>query len=179
MTGRHASPTTGLRPALFLALVLLGFATAAAALQAGERAPSFSTVRLEGPGRVSLREHRGKVVYLDFWASWCGPCAVSLPLLDELRRELPSDRFQILAVNVDHDVARARRFLEKRPVGYPSGSDPEGRIPEQFGIETMPTSFLIDAKGVVRYVHSGFRKSDMPDLRKRIEALIAEANAKR
>ena len=66
------------------------------------------------------------MVYLDFWASWCPPCLTSLPLLEKLRKEFPSDQFQILAVNVDQDPEKARKFLERTQVGYPSATDPEG-----------------------------------------------------
>ncbi|MDJ0850203.1 MAG: TlpA disulfide reductase family protein [Myxococcota bacterium] len=176
MTCRHTTAAAR-RATLFsmLAIAFVALAVPAAAVEEGQKAPSFSAPPLEGDGPISLDRYKGKVVYLDFWASWCGPCLVSLPLLDELRREFPPDRFQVVAVNVDRDVARARRFLKKRPVGYPSATDPEGRIPEKFGIETMPTSFLIDAKGVVRHVHAGFRKGDIDDIRKRIKALMAKA----
>jgi peroxiredoxin len=147
----------------------------AVALDAGDAAPSFSAPRLDGAGLVELAAHRGKVVYLDFWASWCAPCVVALPALDELRREFPAADFQVLAVNVDRDPTDARRFLARHAVGYPSASDPEGRIPERFGVETMPTSFLIDRAGKIHYVHRGFRRGDVDDLRRRIRGLVAGA----
>ena len=172
----HRQPIPGPVPrrlaAVACALCLVLATAPAAALDPGDRAPSFQAPLLTGPGSLSLQKYRGKVVYLDFWASWCGPCLVSLPLLEELRREFPAADFQIVAVNVDQDLARARGFLAKRPVGYPSATDPAGRIPELFGLETMPTSFLIDRSGVIRHVHRGFRKGDVGDLRERIRALV-------
>jgi thiol-disulfide isomerase/thioredoxin len=160
----------------FVAL-LFAVAAPAPALEEGERAPQFHAPRLDGDGGVSLGDFRGKVVYLDFWASWCAPCLVSLPVLEELRQEFPADRFQILAVNLDREPAKARSFLRKRNIGYPSATDPEGRIPDTFGLETMPTSYLIDAEGVVRHVHTGFRKSDVGDIRARIKGLLSEVEA--
>lgn len=162
-------------------LLALSFLVAApaSAVEEGESAPQFNAPLLDGEGAVSLGAHRGKVVYLDFWASWCAPCLVSLPELEGLRKEFPADRFQILAVNLDREPGKARSFLRKRRIGYPSASDPEGRIPETFGLETMPTSYLIDARGVVRHVHTGFRKSDVPDLRARIRSLLSEVEAAR
>ena len=74
---------------------------------------------------------------------------------------------------MDRDLEHARRFLERRPVGYPSASDPEGLLPTRFGIETMPTAFLIDRDGIVRHVHRGFRRGDVDDLRVRIRALVS------
>ena len=160
--------------ALVCALVAsLGLAfRSAAGLEAGDEAPQFSGRPLEGSEPISLSAHRGKVVYVDFWASWCPPCRRSLPLIDSLRTEFPSGSFQVLAVNVDRDPRDGRRFLEQHPVGYPSIADPEGRLPEAFGLETMPTSYLIDSRGIVRYVHRGFRKGDVKTLRREIGALL-------
>jgi len=164
------------RPSLgsLVAIVLLSAASAAPAraLELGDKAPAFSAPGLSG-GTVSLSAYRGKVVYLDFWASWCGPCAKSLPALEELRKEFAPGDFQIVAVNLDRDPAVAAKFLKQRPVGYPSATDPKGSVPAAFGVETMPTSFLIDRSGVVRHVHRGFRESDVDPLRKEIQKLVA------
>jgi thiol-disulfide isomerase/thioredoxin len=154
---------------LLATLVLAG---AAGALQQGDRAPALHGNRLDGKGQLSLESLRGKVVYLDFWASWCKPCVVSLPALDDLRKEFPAKDFVVFAVNVDRDPEVARSFLSRRPVGYPSLADPEGQLPVRFGVETMPTSFLIDRDGVIRRVHRGFRKSDVPELRAAIQELV-------
>jgi peroxiredoxin len=154
-------------------LLLCCWAGAATALDAGDKAPPFVASALAGDDPVSLEDYRGKVVYLDFWASWCPPCLTSLPVLETLRGEFPEDRFQIVAVNLDTDRAKALRFLAKIGVGYPSASDPDGRIPASYGLETMPTSYLIDADGVIRHVHEGFRKSDVDALRERIQQLVA------
>ena len=154
------------------ALLAVAFAAPLRALELGDQAPPFSAPGLAG-GTVSLASYRGKVVYLDFWASWCGPCAKSLPALDQLRREFAPGDFQIVAVNLDRNPAVAARFLKQRPVGYPSAIDPKGSLPGAFGVEAMPTSFLIDRDGVVRYVHRGFRDSDVDPLRKQIQKLVA------
>jgi peroxiredoxin len=157
--------------ALALAAGLL-FGNDAPAADVGQKAPDFKAPALDGKSRLSLSAYRGKVVYLDFWASWCPPCLTSLPQLEELRKQFPADQFQILAVNVDQDPQKARKFLERTRIGYPSATDPKGSIPASFGIETMPTSFLIDRNGVIRYVHHGFRKGDTAPLRERIAQLI-------
>lgn len=172
----HAAPDARRLPARLGALALIALlATIAApvtALEQGQPAPAFQTQGLTG-GTVSLAQYRGKVVYLDFWASWCGPCAVALPALERLRKEFPADQFQIVAVNVDAKPELAKNFLRRRPVSYPSAYDPKGEIPVRFGVETMPTSFLIDRQGVVRHVHRGFREEDVPVLRERIQELVA------
>lgn len=159
--------------ALLVALVLLVQAGPAGALDVGDAAPSFTAPALIGDGRVDLAKHRGKVVYLDFWASWCPPCRVSMPLIDGLRKEFSSEDFQVVAINVDRESEKARDLLRREPVGYPSATDPDGLLPKRFEIETMPTSFVIDRQGVVRYVHEGFRRGDMKRLRSEIQAIVA------
>ncbi len=171
-------PPATLRQLAALCLAVASLCAAPAqAVENGDAAPRFSAPLLGGEGTLSLSEYRGKVVFLDFWASWCPPCVTSLPLLDELRKEFPATDFQVVAVNLDKDTGKAQRFLSKRGIGYPSASDPDGRIPEQFGLETMPTSFLIDREGVVRLVHKGFRKSDIDGLRQEIRALVSPTPA--
>jgi thiol-disulfide isomerase/thioredoxin len=179
--GEVSMPVSDSRPrrnpgCVVLAMCLLALFTAgpAGALGAGDPAPPVQAELLAGDGMLDLTAYRGKVVYLDFWASWCPPCLTSLPLLEVLRQEFSDDAFQVVAINLDTDPSKALRFLEKVQIGYPSGSDPKGRIPESFGLKTMPTSYLIDGDGVIRHVHEGFRKSDIDSLRRRIEALVAK-----
>jgi peroxiredoxin len=157
------------------AAALLGTALVAPALarEVGQTAPDFSAPGVAG-GTVSLAPYRGKVIYLDFWASWCGPCAQALPALDSLRKEFPESDFQVLAVNVDRQASLARAFLKKRPVGYPSALDPKGEIPATFDVQTMPTSFLIDRNGVIQHIQRGFRPDDVPELRNQIQRLVAQ-----
>jgi len=157
-----------------VALLACLCASSALALDDGDRAPSFTVPNLAGGDHLSLDAYRGKVVYLDFWASWCTPCLASLPAIEDLRREFPAEEFQVLAINVDSNPKKARKFLGKHPVGYPSATDPRGRLPESFGLETMPTSYLIDRKGVIRYVHPGFQKQDVSEIRSRIERLVEQ-----
>lgn len=146
--------------------------TGASALEAGDKAPDFSAPSLDGKGNVSLAQYRGKVVYLDFWASWCAPCLKAIPEIEAMRKELAGKNFQVVAVNLDQQTKKALRFLEKHPVGYPSASDPKGRLPKQFGVDTMPTSYLIDGDGVIRHVHRGFQRGDGAKLRAEIEKLL-------
>jgi thiol-disulfide isomerase/thioredoxin len=127
---------------------------------------------LDGKGTVSLEKYRGKVVYLDFWASWCAPCLKAIPEIEAMRKELANDGFQVVAVNLDTSPKKALRFLAKNPIGYPSASDPKGRLPKQFGVDTMPTSYLIDGEGVIRYVHRGFQRGDGTKLRAEIRKLL-------
>jgi len=162
--------TSALAVLPLLLLCLSG--STAAALEEGDLAPSFSAPSLTGDGIVELSRYRGKVVYLDFWASWCGPCLKAIPEIEEMRGEFPEDQFQIIAVNLDQAEKKALRFLKKHPIGYPSASDPKGRLPGQFGVDTMPTSYLIDRDGVIRYVHRGFSRGDGVRLRQEVRSLL-------
>ena len=142
------------------------------AIDRGRPAPKFTGPSLDGGGKLSLKQYQGQVVYVDFWASWCPPCLKSLPVLDELQKEFSDQGFQVLAINVDKDVAAAREFFAERGASYPSLSDPKGRLPRQFGLETMPTSYLIDREGRVHWIHEGFKKKDVETIRAEIKALL-------
>lgn len=175
----HRAPS--LTPLPFLRCGLAGLASAllltgalpARALGPGDRVPEFVAPDLTRTRSVDLSAYRGKVVLIDFWASWCAPCLTSLPKLEALRQEFGAADFQIVAVNLDSEPEDALRFLEKHPVGYPSASDPQGALPESFGLSTMPSSYLIDRRGVIRYVHEGFRRGDETTLREHIRGLLA------
>jgi thiol-disulfide isomerase/thioredoxin len=140
----------------------------------GALAPPFSARPLAGGEALQLEEFRGKVVYLDFWASWCGPCRQSLPWMERLRRDLRPLGLEVIAVNVDEDPADAARFLKRYPVNFPVIGDARGAIAALYDVRDMPSSYLIDRKGVVRHVHRGFNRADAARLRARVEALLAE-----
>lgn len=140
----------------------------------GQAAPAVSLPELHSAGEVSLESLRGNVVYLDFWASWCGPCRVSFPQLEALRGELGPQGFEVLAISVDENASDALQFLSEVSVTYPVVHDAEGATPQVYGILGMPTGYLIDRQGIVREVHQGFRKSDGAALRTKIVELLGE-----
>jgi thiol-disulfide isomerase/thioredoxin len=140
----------------------------------GQAAPAVSLPQLSGAGEVSLESLRGKVVYLDFWASWCGPCRISFPQLEQLRNELGSQGFEVLAINVDEVESDARQFLSDVSVSYLVVRDGEGITPQAYGILGMPTGYLIDRQGILREIHLGFLKSDGAQLRTTIVELLGE-----
>jgi thiol-disulfide isomerase/thioredoxin len=160
---------------MFRALLPLALALGAStslALDEGDRAPDFQARSVVGDAEVALHSLRGKVVLVDFWASWCGPCNAAMPQLEKLSKEFPADQFAVVGVNVDKKLDDARKALAKRPVTYLNASDPTGMLPKRFGLETMPTSYLIDTNGVVRLVHKGYRNGDIDHLRKQVQKLL-------
>ncbi|WP_085783557.1 TlpA family protein disulfide reductase [Candidatus Nucleicultrix amoebiphila] len=118
--------------------------------------PNFTLPLLNQSGHISLSDYRGKVVLIDIWASWCGPCRVSFPLYDQLYKELKSKGFVILAINTDTDLNKAKEFLKATGVSYPILSDPDAQVVSQFNPSTMPYALLLDRQGNIVSTHGGF-----------------------
>jgi thiol-disulfide isomerase/thioredoxin len=156
---------------LVLGLLLSWVAVAA---ETGQPAPLFRGEPLQGKEAVELERYRGQVVYLDFWASWCGPCRQSLPALEQMRGEYGPAGFEVIAVNLDAAPQDGLDFLEKYPVTYPTVQDSAGNIARLYQVRTMPMSYLIDRRGMVRHVHQGFNKKDLPRLRAAVSELLGE-----
>ena len=138
----------------------------------GDVAPGFALPVLGSESTRSLSESHGKVRYIDFWASWCPPCRVSVPAIVALQEELGGDRFDVIAINVDERTDDALRFLERHPTNYDSLSDPRGETAEAYSLLGMPTSFVLDPEGRVTLVHVGFKRGDMKAIRAHIVELI-------
>jgi len=153
------------------AIVLSLSATIAAAVEPGAPAPGFDAPTFDNK-QIRLADYRGKVVFVDFWASWCSPCRQALPLYDKLSGEFPTSDFAVVAVNVDENAADAKKFLAEHPVKYTIVQNPKGDIPKAFGIDGMPSSYLIDRDGTIRDRHAGFEPKDIDTLRGEITKLI-------
>lgn len=138
----------------------------------GGIAPAF-----ELPGRdtaVKLAAYRGKVVYLDFWASWCGPCRQSFPWMNELQSKFGNQGLQVIAVNVDTKSEDARRFLEKNPANFVIAFDHGGATPRDFGIKGMPSSVVIGPDGKIIFEHAGFKEADRAELEGKLKLVFKE-----
>ena len=122
--------------------------------------------------QLDLEKHQGKVVYLDFWASWCKPCQESFPWMNSLLDKYPADKFTIITVNLDAETDAMHRFLGKVKADFDVYHDPSGQIAEQFEIEGMPTSYLIDANGKVVKKHIGFYTKKVDKYEREIEELL-------
>ncbi len=160
-----------LRPpiAVFLIVLLVGLASPRAEAQP---APDF----LLDSGQSLVELSQRQWVYLDFWASWCGPCRYSFPFMNELQAELGPRGLAIIAVNVDVDPADARPFLEKYPAQFPIHYDPDGEIAQAYAVPGMPTSYLIH-QGQILERHIGFRTNQAEALKAAIAAHLDKDRA--
>ncbi|WP_417516274.1 TlpA family protein disulfide reductase [Marinobacter sp.] len=123
-------------------------------------------------GRISLSELRGKVVLLDFWASWCGPCRQSFPWMNEMQARYESQGFEVVAVNVDQNPEAAAAFLSEVPATFTVAFDPEGKTPEAYEVMGMPSAYLIDRNGHIHSQHIGFHNGQKETYEASIRSLL-------
>lgn len=164
-----------------LRILLLVMATFAAretlSAKVEQEAPAFTLGGMANvkPGqKISLSDYHGKVVYLDFWASWCGPCRKSLPALNDIRNKYASRGFEVIAINVDENPDDGLKFLREYSVSYPIAYDPKGAVPAAYQVKGMPYAFLIDRKGIVRHIHEGYRDGDQNKIETKVKALLGK-----
>lgn len=138
---------------------------------ADNRAPDF-TLPTQNGTEIRLSDLKGQVVYLDFWASWCGPCRQSFPWMNQLHKRSDSDQFKIIAINLDSDETQARKFLSNLPADFTVAFDPTGVTAEAYHLPGMPTSYLIDRQGRVVSRHVGFLVSDTVKIEENIQQLL-------
>lgn len=136
-------------------------------------AENFSLNDIQNNNQITLSDYRGKVIYLDFWASWCSSCAKALPLFKEWNQEFGDD-FVVVSVNVDEvkgdGLLMAQRFQLDFPVAYDENLD----IAKLYEVSVLPTSFVIDKKGDIHYRHIGFQEVDIIKLQKAIEEVLTD-----
>ena len=135
-----------------------------------QKAPAFV---LPGDNKsINLEKLKGKVVYLDFWASWCDPCRKSFVWMNDMHTRYDSKKFTIIAVNLDASKKDALKFLEKVPAKFDIAYDPEGSVATKYNLKAMPTSYLIDKKGKLVFAHKGYREGDAADIERKIQQLL-------
>ena len=153
-----------------LVLLCLLVPLAAPALERGDPAPDFELSG--GAGLVHLRDFRGKVVYLDFWASWCVPCRQSFPWMNDMQARYRDKGLAVLAINADFRAADAARFLQQVPAHFDIAYDPAGNVTRSYAVRAMPTSLLIDRDGRILDVHRGFSQEERVERERRIREAL-------
>jgi thiol-disulfide isomerase/thioredoxin len=124
-------------------------------VEVGREAPKFKLPDLSGQD-VSLDQYRGKIVMLDFWATWCGPCRMSMPILEDLQKEYPND-LTLLAINLQEPRDGVRDFVKENGIHSRVLLDESGKVGETYGASGIPMQVVIDRQGIVRYVVLGVR----------------------
>lgn len=141
----------------------------------GAPAPEFHLRNLDGE-TVALADYRGKIVFLNFWATWCGPCRVEMPMMEELYQELKREEFVVLAVSTDaQGQAATRPFRESLGLSFPILHDPEFRVGTSYGTRSLPITFLLDREGIIRHKIFGARDWRSPEAKRLIQTLLKAA----
>jgi thiol-disulfide isomerase/thioredoxin len=147
----------------------------ASALAPGDTPPPIGMS--DRTGRiVDLQDLKGKVVVIDFWASWCRPCRQEMPVLEALHEKYAADGLVIIGINIDSSVKKMNKFLEGAPVSFRIVHDRKLEIASRYEPPTMPSSYFISRDGKVRYIHKGFSNEDAPGFEARIKTLLADAS---
>lgn len=120
----------------------------------------------------AIQDHKGEVIYLDFWASWCGPCRKSFPWLNQIQRKYQDQGFVVISVNLDANREHAEKFLKENPADFAVIYDPKGKTAKHFKIQGMPSSILIDKNGDIKTTHAGFFTKKIPQYEQEIIALL-------
>jgi thiol-disulfide isomerase/thioredoxin len=152
------------------AAILFASCAPAQAVQPGSVAPAV-VLPADG-GEFHLDAYRGKVVYLDFWASWCGPCKQSFPWMNAMQAKFADKGLVIVAVNVDNAHDDALKFLQQVPARFKIAYDPKGQVAQQYAIKGMPSSFLIGRDGKVLSLHTGFNNSARDQIEHAVEQAV-------
>ena len=155
---------------LLLLIMLPAFAYSS---QAGTVAPDFSLGDLSGKP-FTLKQFKGKVVFLDFWAPWCDPCREELPVLDALYKKYGKEGLEVIGVDIDDSEKRAAEFFQKVPVTLTILIDRKAAVRRDYRIRTLPTAFIVGKDGVIRYVHMGFGKEFLQMYEKEIVELLKQ-----
>ncbi len=151
----------------------LMIAGAHAAVELDLKAPDF-TLKSKDGGNFRLSEHRGEVIFINFWASWCGPCRQEMPLLDKLHARYADAGFKVVGISIDEEQTEADALLKKIPVSFPVLYDSESSVSQLFDVDAMPTSVLVDRNGNMRFLHRGYKPGYEDDYRAQVKELIRE-----
>jgi peroxiredoxin len=153
--------------ALLIALPLF------AAVDTNSPAPDF-TLQARSGKAVELTRFKGQVVMLNFWASWCGPCRQEMPLLDSIYKKYSKAGFIMLGVNVEPDSKAADDWLKQTPVTFPILYDTDSKVSKLYGVSGMPSTVIVDRKGMVRMIHRGYKPGDEEEYLSSIRTLMRE-----
>ena len=162
--------TTNFWPAI-AAIMLLASAVSAGVTDGP--APDF-TLKSNNGSNLKLSEHRGEVVLINFWASWCGPCRQEMPVLSELHNKYKDMGFTVLGVNVEEDSSEAHKLLKELPVSFPVLFDNDSVVSKEYDVVAMPSTVLVDRNGNMRFLHKGYKPGEEEIYLEMVRSLIRE-----
>jgi peroxiredoxin len=165
--------TTRILKSLFLSGLLMLFNGSLLAASEIEPAPDF-TLKSRSGENIKLSELRGNVVMVNFWASWCGPCRQEMPLLQQLYDRYQGMGFTLLGVNVDEEPTAAEKMLKEIPVNFPVLYDSDNKVSKQYQVKAMPSTFMVDRDGNVRFLHKGYKPGYEDEYQQQIRTLLRE-----
>lgn len=139
--------------------------------EVGKPAPDLTIQTLNGKGRVSIESLAGKVAVIDFWATWCGPCKKSFPKLEELSKRYGGAKVEVIGIAVDDSVDGVGDFAKSNGATFPIGWDDGHSIAERWKVSSMPTTYILDATGTVRFIHAGFHDGEPEAIAKEVASL--------
>ena len=134
----------------------------------------FDLPSLSGGGNVNSQSFDGKVLIIDFWASWCPPCKASFSAYNQLVEKFKGKDFAIIAINIDDRQKSAQDFLKDNPASFITAYDAEKKVAEAYKLPTMPTSFIIGRDGEILHQHDGFREEDLELFTKQIDEALTK-----
>lgn len=155
-------------------IICSAFTTVSAAQLVDKASPACELTTLDGTPVESFQAMKGKVIYVDFWASWCPPCVQSFPFLNQLQQEFGDQGLRVVGVNLDEEMVDAEKFLARYPADFSIVTDPSRQCAQDFDVMAMPSSYLIDKEGIVRHIHRGFRPGETSELRLIVEQLLQQ-----
>lgn len=139
----------------------------------GARLPEIGLVGLDGK-KIDRKSLAGKVVIIDFWATWCAPCKEELPVLQRLYEKYGKDGLVVVGISVDKEAKNVRSFVKKLKLTFPVAHDADHAVSGRYEPATMPSSYVVDRKGVVRHVHKGYRAGDDKKIESEVKALLGK-----
>lgn len=162
-----------LKPVILFILFFMLFSSLAHAATVSGPAPDF-TLKSRTGENLKLSEHRGDVVMINFWASWCAPCRQEMPLLEKLYQKYSDLGFTLLAVNVEEDSSKADDLLRDIPVTFPVLFDNTNKVSKLYNVVAMPSTVIVDRDGNMRYLHRGYLPGYEEEYKKQVKELIRE-----
>lgn len=140
-----------------------------------EQMKPFSLPGIEGGKKVNSQNYKGKVMIVDFWASWCGPCKASFAAYNELLKKYGNKGLVIVGINIDNDPSKAADFLAENPASFHIASDPDKKVATTYNLPTMPTAYIIGRDGNILYTHAGYHEGDLAGMEKEVETALGQS----